>query len=209
MISRKNECWRSSCQIYWCISVPMFRLNLQQKLQQPVPAHIYLYMYDVRKCRSNTTIQHNLSATTSAVWVFYVNSKIRNKIIIINALKMKEKEPGKSSIRFRFDDSWCSDWFPSSLKYWRCGMTKISCVPAIEFEKKKPFVDCWILLFHTRCFVSVFEEVITLRCSVKKFTVSLKHTTIYLSLLLSLYISLLSRHTRTTNFCVRNKVQIF
>lgn len=27
-------------------------------------------------------------------------------------------------------------------------------------------------------FVSVFEEVITLRCSVKKFTVSLKHTSI-------------------------------
>lgn len=32
-------------------------------------------------------------------------------------------------------------------------------------------------------FVSVFEEVITLRCSVKKFTVSLKHTTIiYISI---------------------------
>jgi hypothetical protein len=47
----------------------------------------------------------------------------------------------------------------------------------------KDFVDCCSA--YSRCFVSVFEEVITLRCSVKKFTVSLKHTTISISISLS------------------------
>lgn len=61
-------------------------------------------------------------------------------------------------------------------------MTKISCVPAKQsLNENRIIVGCFCLVIMF-C-LSVFEEVITLRCSVKKFTVSLKHTTIiYISI---------------------------
>jgi hypothetical protein len=51
--------------MYFSSDVP---IELNFKLQKPLPAHIYLYMYDVRKCRSNTTI-HNLSNNICGVSV--------------------------------------------------------------------------------------------------------------------------------------------
>jgi hypothetical protein len=162
-----------------------------QTSKTQLPALIYLYMYDVRKCRSNTTIQHNLSATTSAVWVFYVNSKIRTKTMLWRWRKKKQH-----SINDFDSTSWCSDWFPSSLKYWRCGMTKISCVPAIEFENRN-FVDCFCLF--TMFFVSRFSKKLSLYGAQSRNLLFRLNTLLYLSLSISL--SLFSSHQNYKFLC--------
>ena len=63
------------------------------------------------------------------------------------------------------------------------GWQKSPAYQLMQSLNENRIVGCFCLF---DMFVSVFEEVITLRCSVKKFTVSLKHTTIISLSLLSL-----------------------